>query len=160
LRDQQVPFHLIIVDNDRKSLKLAPELVRRYGLSTQVTFIGRVSNEELLELYNRATILTSPSLYEGFGLPAAEAMACEKAVIATTAPAFPEVMEHGKTGWLVAPADGPALAEGIRLLLGDEELRRRLGKAARQSIIERFNWRTNAEQVLAVYEEAIAKRRG
>ncbi len=160
LRDQQVPFHLIIVDNDRKSLKLAPELVRRYGLSTQVTFIGRVSNEELLELYNRATILASPSLYEGFGLPAAEAMACEKAVIATTAPAFPEVMEHGRTGWLVAPADGPALAEGIRMLLENEDLRRRLGKAARQSIIERFNWRTNAEQVLAVYEEAIAKRRG
>ncbi|MGA2286100.1 MAG: glycosyltransferase family 4 protein [Dehalococcoidia bacterium] len=160
LRDQQVPFHLIIVDNDRRSLKLAPELVRRYGLSTHVTFIGRVSNEELLELYNRATILASPSLYEGFGLPAAEAMACEKAVIATTAPAFPEVMEHGRTGWLVNPADGPALAEGIRLLLEDAELRRRLGKAARQSIIERFNWRTNAEQVLAVYEEAIAKRRG
>jgi len=160
LRDQDVPFHLIIVDNDRKSLKLAPELVRRYGLSTHVTFIGRVSNEELLELYNRATILASPSLYEGFGLPAAEAMACEKAVIATTAPAFPEVMEHGRTGWLVKPADGPALAEGIRLLLENAELRRRLGKAARQSIIERFNWRKNAEQVVGVYEEAIAKRRG
>ncbi len=160
LRDQQVPFHLIIVDNDRRSLKLAPELVRRYGLSTHVTFIGRVSNEELLELYNRATILASPSLYEGFGLPAAEAMACEKAVIATTAPAFPEVMEHGKTGWLVKPADGPALAEGIRLLLEDAELRHRLGKAGRQSIIERFNWRRNAEQVLEVYEEVLAQRRG
>ncbi len=160
LRDQGVPFHLIIVDNDRRSLKLAPELVRSYGLSTHVTFIGRVSNEELLNLYNRATILASPSLYEGFGLPAAEAMACEKAVLATTAPAFPEVMEHGRTGWLVTPADGPALAEGIQLLLENADLRRRLGKAARQSIIERFNWRKNAEQVLEVYEEAIAKRRG
>jgi glycosyltransferase involved in cell wall biosynthesis len=69
-------------------------------------------------------------------------------------------MEHGRTGWLVNPADGPALAEGIRLLLENAELRRRLGKAARQSIIERFNWRKNAEQVVGVYEEAIAKRRG
>ena len=159
LKDQEVPFHLIIVDNDKKSLKLAPELVRKHGLSTQVTFIGRVSNEELLELYNRASLLVSPSLYEGFGLPAAEAMACEKAVIATTAPAFPEVMDHGRTGWLVPPADAPALADAIHMLLESPDLRHRLGKAARQTIIERFNWRRNAEEVLQVYEQAIAERR-
>ena len=155
-----MPFNLILVDNEKKVLKLAPELVRRYGLSTQVTFTGRVSTEELLRLYNRASILVSPSLYEGFGLPAAEAMACERAVIASTAPAFPEVIDHGRTGWLVPPADAPALAEAIEMLLADPELRQRLGKAARQSIIERFNWRNNAEQVVEVYERVISERRG
>ena len=159
LAEQNVPFHLLIVDNDRKSLKLAPEMVRKYNLSTRVTFIGRVSTEELLRLYNKATILTSPSLYEGFGLPAAEAMSCEKAVLATTAPAFPEFIDHGKTGWLVPPADPPALAEGIRMLLESPDLRRRLGKAGRQSIVANFNWRKNAEEVLQVYEQAIAKKR-
>lgn len=159
LLHEKVPFNLILVDNEKKVLKLAPELVRRYGLSTQVTFTGRVSTEELLRLYNRASILVSPSLYEGFGLPAAEAMACERAVIASTAPAFPEVIDHGRTGWLVPPADAPALAEAIEMLLGDPELRQRLGKAARQSIIERFNWRDNAEQVVEVYERVISQRR-
>ena len=159
LRDQGVPFQLLMVDNDRRSLKLAPELVRKYGLGTHVTFIGRVSNDELLRLYNRAAIVTSPSLYEGFGLPAAEAMSCEKTILATTAPAFPEFIEHGKTGWLVPPADAPALAEAIRMLLENPDLRKRLGKAGRQSIIERFNWRRNAEEVVQVYEQAIAKRR-
>jgi glycosyltransferase involved in cell wall biosynthesis len=158
LRDE-VPFHLIIIDNDKKSLKLAPELVRKYGLSTQVTFIGRVSTEELVRHYNRATIVVSPSLYEGFGLPAAEAMSCGRAIIATTAPAFPEVIDHGETGWLVPPRDPEALAEAIRMLLGAPDLRRRLGQAARQSIIDRFNWRKNALEVVEVYEKAIAQQK-
>ena len=86
-------------------------------------------------------------------------MSCEKTILATTAPAFPEFIEHGKTGWLVPPADAPALAEAIRMLLENPDLRKRLGKAGRQSIIERFNWRRNAEEVVQVYEQAIAKRR-
>jgi glycosyltransferase involved in cell wall biosynthesis len=86
-------------------------------------------------------------------------MACEKAVIASTAPAFPEFIDHGRTGWLVPPADGPALAEAIHMLLENADLRRRLGTAARQSIVEQFNWRKNAEEVLQVYERAIAERR-
>jgi glycosyltransferase involved in cell wall biosynthesis len=158
LRDE-IPFHLIVVDNHKKSLKLAPELVRKYGLSTQVTFTGRVSTEELLRLYNRATLLVSPSLYEGFGLPAAEAMSCERPVIATTAPAFPEVIDHGKTGWLVPPADARALADAIRLLMADADLRRRLGEAARQSILERFNWRKTALEVVEVYERVASQGR-
>jgi len=158
LRDQ-VPFRLVIIDNDKRSLKLAPELVRKFGLSTQVTFIGRVSTEELVRHYNRAAIVVSPSLYEGFGLPAAEAMSCARTIIATTAPAFPEVIDHGETGWLVPPRDPEALAEAIRMLLGAPELRRRLGQAGRQSIIERFNWRKNALEVVDVYEKAIAQRK-
>lgn len=154
----EIPFNLVLIDNDKKSLKLAPELVRKYGLNTHVTFVGRVSTEELVQFYNRATILVSPSLYEGFGLPAAEAMSCERAVIATTAPAFPEVIEHGRTGWLVPPADSAALAEAIRMLLENPALRNRLGKAARQSIMERFNWRKNALEVVEVYKKVCAER--
>ncbi len=158
LRDE-TDFHLTLVDNKKSNLKLAPRLVREYGLHTRVTFAGRVSTEELVRLYNRAELAVSPSLYEGFGLPAAEAMACGVPVIATTAPAFPEVVDHGVTGWLVPPADPAALAQAIRELMGDADLRARLGREGRRSVQERFDWRRAAREVVAVYEEALSERR-
>jgi glycosyltransferase involved in cell wall biosynthesis len=157
LRDE-VDFHLTLVDNKKSNLKLAPRLVREYGLHTRVTFTGRVPTDELVRLYNRAELAVSPSLYEGFGLPAAEAMACGVPVVATTAPAFPEVVDHGVTGWLVPPADPAALAEGIRLLMADPDLRARLGREGRRSVRERFDWRRAAQEVVAVYEEVLSGR--
>jgi glycosyltransferase involved in cell wall biosynthesis len=156
---EELDFHVTFVDNVRSRLRLAPRLVREFGLSSRVAFTGRVCREELVELYNRATLVVCPSLYEGFGLPAAEAMACGTPVLATTGGALPEVVEHSRTGWLVPPADSRALAEGIRLLLGAPELRERLGRAGYQEIRERFGWRRAAQDVVAVYEEAMAARR-
>ena len=90
---EELDFHVTFVDNVRWRLKLAPRLVRDFGLSSRVAFSGRVSREELVELYNRATLVVCPSLYEGFGLPAAEAMACGTPVLATTGAVF------GVTQW-------------------------------------------------------------
>lgn len=159
LKDE-IDFHVTFVDNVKWRLKLAPRLVRDFGLSSRVRFTGRVSTEELVRLYNQAALVVSPSLYEGFGLPAAEAMSCGRPVLATTGGAFPEVVDHGETGWLVPPADSRALAEAIRMLLGAPELRERLGRAGREAVLERFSWRRAAQGVLNVYEEAIAARRG
>jgi glycosyltransferase involved in cell wall biosynthesis len=100
-------------------------------------------------------LVVSPSLYEGFGLPAAEAMACGTPVIATTGGAFPEVIDHGETGWLVPPGDAGAIAGAIRLLTEDAGLRERLARAGRESILERFSWRRAAEETLAVYQEML-----
>jgi glycosyltransferase involved in cell wall biosynthesis len=130
-------------------------LVKEYGLSSRVTFTGRVTTEELVRLYNQAEVVVSPSLYEGFGLPAAEAMACGAPVLATTGGAFPEIIDHDENGWLVPPGDATALADAIRLLMDDWALRERLGARGRQHILENFNWRKAAEQTLAVYEEVI-----
>ncbi len=157
LRDD-LDFHLTLVDQKKENLKLAPRLVRQYGLHSRVTFAGRVPTDELVRLYNRAQIVVSPSLYEGFGLPAAEAMACEAPVIATTAPAFPEVVDHGETGWLVPPADSQALADAICMLMADPELRARLGKAGREAIRQRFQWRRAAQQTVDVYEQLLGRR--
>ena len=156
LRDD-LDFHLTLVDQKKSNLKMAPRLVRRYGLHSRVTFAGRVSTEELVRLYNRAEVVVSPSLYEGFGLPAAEAMACEAPVIATTAPAFPEVIDHDETGWLVPPADSQALADAIRMLMADAHLRARLGRAGREAIRQRFNWRRAAEGTLDVYGRLLGR---
>jgi glycosyltransferase involved in cell wall biosynthesis len=153
LQDDQREYHLILVDHKKTNLKLVPRLVQQYGLSSRVHFTGHVTTEELVRLYNRATLLISPSLYEGFGLPAAEAMACGTPVIATTGGAFPEVIDHGETGWLVPPGDAHALAEAIRMLMDAPALRERLGRAAVTAIRERFSWRKAATETLAVYEE-------
>ena len=159
LRDDRREFQLALVDHAKSRLKLVPRLVQEYGLSSRVHFIGHVSTEQLVRLYNQATVAVSPSLYEGFGLPAAEAMACQTPVIATTGGAFPEVIDHGETGWLVPPGDAGALADAIRLLMDDAGLRQRLGEAGRQSILERFSWRKAAEETLAVYEEVAGRSR-
>ena len=158
LKDDRRDFQLALVDHKKENLKLAPRLVQKYGLQSRVHFMGRVTTEELVTLYNQAMMVVSPSLYEGFGLPAAEAMSCGTPVIATTGGAFPEIIDHQETGWLVPPGNAEALADAIRMFADDEELRARLGRAGRESILERFNWRKAAEETLAVYELMLAEK--
>ena len=123
-----------------------------------MTITGRVSKEELVRLYNQAEVFVSPSLYEGFGLPAAEAMACGAPIVATTAGAFPEVIEDGVSGLLVPPGDTRALADAIERVLGDGLLQRRLGREGRQRIVEQFSWRETAVQTLALYQQVRSER--
>jgi len=157
LQDDRRDYQLAFVDHKKENLKLAPRLVKEYGLSSRVHFTGRLTNDELVKIYNQATLVVSPSLYEGFGLPAAEGMSCGSPVIATTGGAFPEIIDHGETGWLVPPGDAQALADGIRKLMDDEALRARLGAAGRASILARFSWRKAAEETLAVYEKMLGR---
>jgi len=117
-----------------------------------------VSREELVRRYNQAEVFVSPSLYEGFGLPAAEAMACGAPIVATTAGAFPEVIEDGVSGLLVPPGDARALADAIERVLGDGLLQRRLGREGRQRIVEQFSWRETAVQTLALYQQVRSER--
>jgi glycosyltransferase involved in cell wall biosynthesis len=155
LKDR-LEFHLTVVD--RPIAKLVPRLAAELGIQSRVSLLGRVSRDELVRLYNEHQILVSPSLYEGFGLPAAEAMACGTPVIATTAGAFPEVIEDGVSGLLTTPGDSEALAREIEGLLANSERRRQLGIAARQRIIDRFSWRETALGTLALYQEVKARR--
>jgi glycosyltransferase involved in cell wall biosynthesis len=122
-----------------------------------VTFLEQLSTEELVRQYNRAQLLVSPSLYEGFGLPAAEAMACGTPVVATTAGALPEIVEDGVSGILVPPGEVEPLAEAIRALLEDPGRCREMGEAGARQVRERFSWRRTAEETLALYEEILAR---
>jgi len=152
LKDE-VDFRLTLVDDVKQRLRLVPRLVWEFGLSSRVDFSGWVSTEELARLYNEAEVVVSPSLYEGFGLPAAEAMACGTPVVATGAGAFPELIEDGATGVLVPARDVQALAEALRRLLADPARARTMGAAARQRVAERFTWRRAAEKLVQLYEE-------
>ncbi|HJX61414.1 MAG TPA: glycosyltransferase family 4 protein, partial [Dehalococcoidia bacterium] len=123
--------------------------------SARVCFTGRVTTAELVRHYNRAEMSACPSLYEGFGLPAGEAMACGLPVVATTGGALPEVVEDGVTGILVPPGDAPALAEAMRTLMGDPDLRRRMGQAGRERVLEKFSWPKAALETEGVYREVL-----
>jgi glycosyltransferase involved in cell wall biosynthesis len=98
-----------------------------------------------------------PSIYEGFGLPAAEAMACGVPVVSTTGGALPEVV--GDAGLLIPPADSKALETAILSLLDDPAKRERLGKAGRERVLKQFSWEHTAEETVKVYQEAIDAHR-
>ncbi len=156
LLKEDLPVKLTVVDAPDPDDGFAPRLVREYGLESLVAFTGRLSTPELVKQYCQAEIGVTASTVEGFGLPAAEAMACSTPVVATTAGALPEVVQDGTTGILVPPANPHALAGAIRLLLGDEALRRKMGDEGRRRVEQHFSWRETAERTLEVYREVQA----
>ncbi|MGB7054903.1 MAG: glycosyltransferase family 1 protein, partial [bacterium] len=132
------------------------KLVRKLNLDGMVRFTGRLTREELAQHYAAARIAVVPSLYEGFGLPAAEAMACGTPVIATTGGALPEVV--GDAGMLVPPADTDALDVAIRQLLNDQQAQQRMSEAGKKRVREQFNWEQAARKTLEVYREVLTTR--
>jgi glycosyltransferase involved in cell wall biosynthesis len=136
-----------------------PELVRladELGLGSNVTFLGWVPNTELPPYYRAAAVSVIPSLEEGFGIPAAEAMGCEVAVVASDAGGLPEVVEDGVTGLVVPRGDSTALAQAIGSLLADPVRRRTMGQAGRARALRLFDWDRSAEQFEQVYREVAA----
>ena len=134
----------------------AQAAIARYGLEDAVRFESSVDWLRLVELYARSEVAVVPSLYEGFSLPAAEAMACEVPLVATDAGALPEVTgSEGDGALVVPPADAEALATAIRRLLDDDGLRARLGRAGRRRVVERFSWTQAARATENVYRESL-----
>jgi glycosyltransferase involved in cell wall biosynthesis len=137
--------------------KYSSGLVSEYGLQDSVTFTGRISHEELVKQYGASQVAVVPSLYEGFGFPAGEAMACGLPVISSSAGALPEVVgRDGEAGVLVPPANPEALAAALKRVMADEEMRRRMGAAARKRVETLFTWEQAGKRTVEVYEELIA----
>ena len=130
------------------------------GCGDRLHLTGRVETEELVALYRRASLVVVPSRFEGFGLPAAEAMACGTPVVATRAGALPEVVETGGAGVLVPVDDPDALAKAIAGLLEQPETRRAMSARAPARIETAYAWPSIAVRTEAVYREAIAERAG
>jgi glycosyltransferase involved in cell wall biosynthesis len=149
---------LIVIGKPQPKGRVANAL-ERLGLTDIVTTITGVSDEELARLYGEAEIAIVPSLYEGFSLPAIEAMSCAVPVVATTGGALPEVVGvSGETGLLVEPNNPDALVEAIGRLLDDPALRERLGSAGRERVIERFTWQVTAKGTAACYDAILNHR--
>jgi glycosyltransferase involved in cell wall biosynthesis len=137
-----------------------PDLIRlaeSLGVAKDVTFLGWVPNTDLPPYYRAAAVSVIPSLEEGFGIPAAEAMGCETPVVASDAGGLPEVVEHGVTGLIVPRGDSSALAEAIGALLADPARAAAMGRAGRERALRLFDWDRTAEQFEHIYATAAAR---
>jgi glycosyltransferase involved in cell wall biosynthesis len=128
--------------------------LRERGIMDKVEFVSGLTDEQITELYNEATIAVSPSVYEGFGFPAGEAMSCGTPVLATTGGSLPEVV--GDAGVIVPHSNPAALAQAIGALLDDPEGRARLGQAGRDRILANFKWERAARECAEIYRQTIA----
>lgn len=156
LLKDEMEVNLTLVGNPPANGKFPASLVRECGLEGRVNYTGKIGAEELVRCYSAAEVAVVPSLYEGFGFPAGEAMSCQVPLIATKAGALPEVTgEDGEAGMLVPPADSAALAGAIRRLLGDELLRKKMGQAGRKRVERNFTWRQAVEKTVEVYQELL-----
>ncbi|RMF31735.1 MAG: glycosyltransferase family 1 protein, partial [Chloroflexi bacterium] len=128
----------------------------RLGVADRVHFPGFVAEEDLPALYRSAALFAFPSLYEGFGLPILEAMACGVPVVASNASSLPEVV--GEAGLLVEPTDEEGLAQAMARLLTDRPLREALIRRGLDQA-RRFTWPKAAEQLVALYHRLLADGR-
>ena len=135
----------------------ASRTISQLGLADAVTFVSGVSDRRIVELYASAELAVVPSLYEGFSLPAIEAMACGVPLVATTGGALPEVAgTHGETCFLTEPGDAEALAAVLREALDDPDARARVGRAGRRRVVEQWSWRHTAERTVEQYRAVLA----
>lgn len=145
---------LVVIGRARE---IAKRSIAELDLADCVRFETGISDEELIRLYAEAEVAVVPSLYEGFSLPAAEAMACGVPLVATTGGAIPEVVgTSGETGVLVEPGNPDALAQGILQVLNDREFAATIGAAGRERVLSRFTWRACAEGTAAEYRRYLA----
>jgi len=152
LTDKFPDIHLRVVGKLKPGGATESQL-QQLGLEQHVSFVSGISTEALVEQYAKASIAICPSIYEGFGLPAGEAMSCGLPVISTDGGALPEVV--GAAGIIVPTANSQQIADQIRILLNDQGAAKELGKRARQHIIKKFSWATVALQLTAYYESII-----
>ncbi len=145
-------IHLRVIGSLKKGGK-TEKLIKKYGLEKHISFLSGIDDIELVKEYARACVAVIPSLYEGFGFPAAEAMACAKPVVSTTGGALPEVV--GDAGILIPPGDPKQMADAIAYVLSDPSLQMDMGTKARKRMIEKFSWNLAAKKTVEIYKKAI-----
>jgi len=132
------------------------DLIDRYNLHPHIEFVSGVSDERIVELYAEAELAVVPSLYEGFSLPAIEAMCTGTPLVATDGGALPEVTgTDGETVFRCAAGDVGSLAGTLRRALDSPEARAAIGTAGRKRVTERWSWKHCAELTVDQYREVL-----
>jgi glycosyltransferase involved in cell wall biosynthesis len=158
LRTERHEVHLVVVGTLRPG-SFADHTIARLGLERGVTFLDGPTDEEVAAWYASASVAVVPSLYEGFSLPAVEAMATATPLVATTGGALPEVVgSAGETAILVPPADPSALAEAIDTLLGAPEAAAALGRRGEAWVRSRYSWQDAARRTAEQYRLVLGDR--
>jgi glycosyltransferase involved in cell wall biosynthesis len=151
---EEIPELKLTVLGKLKEDGKTAKLIKQLGLENRIHFYSELSSQEVAELYAKATCAVVPSIYEGFGLPAGEAMACGVPLISTNGGALPEVV--GDAGITVATRDHLALADAIRTLLADSSLQQTLAAKGRTRILELFSWEVAAGDMVQLYREVVS----
>ena len=158
LRTEYPDLKLVMVGRLKEG-SAAQRTIETLGLADAVEFVSGVSDGRIVELYNESACAVVPSLYEGFSLPAIEAMSATCPLVCTTGGAIPEVSgADGETCFAVDPGDSEALASGIRRVLQDPEAAERIGRAGRDRVIHRWSWRHTAERTIEHYRALLDER--
>jgi glycosyltransferase involved in cell wall biosynthesis len=163
IRTERDDAHLVVIGR-RKPGGRSDEVIRQLGLDDHVEFVTGVPDDRIIELYAEAQLAVVPSLYEGFSLPAIEAMSCGTPLVATSGGALPEVVgRDGETALVVPPGDSGVLAAKLSWALDEPDLRATVGAAGRQRVIDQWSWRHTAERTIEQYRillEAHARSAG
>ena len=155
LRTERNDIRLTIIGKPRDGA--SNDMIDKLGLRPHIDFVSGVPDERIVELYAEAELAVVPSLYEGFSLPAIEAMSTGICLVATDGGALPEVTgKDGETVLQCPAGDVDALASTIRRGLDDAELRARIGAAGRQRVVERWSWKHCAQLTVDQYREVLA----
>jgi len=152
----QMPHQLVLAGKDTWFSPKIREAARQSGVADRIQFVGFVSDDDLLQLYNACDLFVFPTFYEGFGLPVLEAMACGRAVACSRNSSMPEVADGA--GVLFDPYSTPEMVRAMADLLRDAELRARMERLGLQRA-SRFSWRATAEKTLDVYHQVAERSR-
>ena len=142
---------LVVVDGGAPHRKVTNRVIDLFGIRDKIFFAGTASNDELVKLYSQSSAAIVPSVYEGFGFPAGEAMACGVPVISSDGGALPEVV--GDAGIVVPARDHQALADAIDTLLGDTEMQKKFSKAGIQRVEKMFTWENAVKRMVEIYSK-------
>lgn len=152
LKKRKIKHKLVIAGKKDQKHKQVLKMVNDLNLGGEVIFTGYIPEEDLPSLYNAADLFVYPSLYEGFGLPVLESMACGTPVVASNTSSLPEVV--GDAGLLINPRDVDALTDAIYKVLTDDELKESLVEKGLRRV-KLFAWEKTARETLRVYKEVV-----
>ena len=149
-------YYLIIVGRNYLDYKEPFKLVEKLGIQNRVKFLKFVPKKDLVHIYNAATVFILPSLYEGFGIPVLEAMACGIPVITSNVSSLPEVA--GDSALLIDPYDVESMTDAIDRVLGSSSLQQRMREKGLKWVKE-FSWSKAARETIKVYREAYNEKK-
>lgn len=152
---KEIPEIKLFIVGKGKLRKPLEKFIHFHHLESNIQFLGFIPDRELPQWYNKAEITVIPSVFEGFGITAIESMACGTPVIATKVDGLKDVIDDGKTGFLIAPSNKEELSNTIIRILKNEKLRDKIIKNGKKEILDRFKWNKIIGEILGIYQTVI-----
>ncbi|RJQ45364.1 MAG: glycosyltransferase family 4 protein [Gaiellales bacterium] len=134
------------------------ELGHNLGVSDRITFVGNLPHEKVMDFFDQIDVFVSLPESETFGVSVVEASACGMPSVVADVGGLPEVVVDGETGFLVDPLDTDGAAARILELAGDASLRRSMGQAARELVLDRYDWKDTAARMESLYEQLVSEK--